>query len=408
MVTPPNQDGAMDGSVSGDLLRDTIETLAAIDRPPNSSGERAAAVWLRERFEELGCRAAVEEERSFDSFAPAMAALASLAAAGGLAALSPRGRLAGAALASAASGLIADDISNGARLFRRAVMTPKRTWNAVAQAGDLEAQATLVVLAHHDAASTGWVFDPSFQRWLGETFPALVERIDTGLPQWWTVMAGPAAIALGALRRRRGIVVVGTVLSLTAAAAFADIARSPTVPGANDNLSGVAVLVALAQALRDRPLEGLCVWLVSCGSEEVLQGGIRGFAARHFPALDRRRSWVLNADSVASPRLVMLEGEGTLVMEDYCDRTFRDLVARVAQRAGIPLRRGMRARASTDSVIPSRAGLPTATLVSVDQHKLISNYHLMSDTPENADYATVARTAELVEAVARELASRQS
>jgi Iap family predicted aminopeptidase len=104
----------------------------------------------------------------------------------------------------------------------------------------------------------------------------------------------------------------------------------------------------------------------------------------------------------------MLEGEGTLIMEDYCDRTFRDLVAGVAARAGIPLRRGMRARASTDSVIPSRAGFPTTTLVSVDRHKLISNYHLMSDTPQNADYGTVGRAAQLVEAVARELASRQS
>ena len=104
----------------------------------------------------------------------------------------------------------------------------------------------------------------------------------------------------------------------------------------------------------------------------------------------------------------MLEGEGPVVMEDYCEPGFRDLVADVAERAGVPLRRGMRARASTDSVIPSRAGYPTAGLASLDQHKLISNYHQLSDVPENVDYSTVAQAATLTEALARELAEQPS
>ena len=101
----------------------------------------------------------------------------------------------------------------------------------------------------------------------------------------------------------------------------------------------------------------------------------------------------------------MLEGEGTVVMEDYHDRSFRDLVHRAADRAGAPLRRGMRSRASTDAVIPSRAGYPTATLTSMDRYKALSNYHQMSDTPENLDYRTVLQALVVVDAVARELAS---
>ncbi len=53
---------------------------------------------------------------------------------------------------------------------------------------------------------------------------------------------------------------------------------------------------------------------------------------------------------------------------------------------------------------PSRAGYPTATLASMDRHKLLSNYHLMTDTPENIDYRTVLQALHLTEAVARELA----
>ena len=136
----------------------------------------------------------------------------------------------------------------------------------------------------------------------------------------------------------------------------------------------------------------------------MIQGGIYGFARRHFPALDRDRTWFLNLETVGSPNLIMLEGEGPVVMEDYHDRGFRDLVARAADGAGAHLRRGMRARTSTDSVVPSRAGYPTATLASMDRYKALSNYHLMSDTPENLDYRTVRQALVVTEAVARELA----
>jgi len=137
----------------------------------------------------------------------------------------------------------------------------------------------------------------------------------------------------------------------------------------------------------------------------VLQGGIHGFAARHFPTLDREHTWFLNLETLGSPKLILLEGEGPVVMEDYHDRTFRDLIARTAEDAGVPVRRGMRSRTSTDAVIPSRAGYPTATLCSMDRHKALSNYHKMSDTPENVDYRTVLQALVVTEALARKLAS---
>ena len=173
---------------------------------------------------------------------------------------------------------------------------------------------------------------------------------------------------------------------------------------ANDNLTAVATLVALSERLAERPIAGVRLLLVSLGAEEVCQGGIYGFAERHFPEFDRERTWFLNVETVGSPHLVLMEGEGTVVMEDYYDRPFRDLIAREAERSGIPMRRGMRWRNSTDAVIPSRAGYPIATIASMNRFKAMSNYHLMSDTPENIDYATVERAVDLAEAIARALA----
>ena len=123
--------------------------------------------------------------------------------------------------------------------------------------------------------------------------------------------------------------------------------------------------------------------LVSVGAEEVLQGGIYGYCERHLAGMDRERTWFLNVETVGGPSLALLEGEGCVVMEDYFDRPWRDLIGRVAERDGLPLRRGMRARTSTDSVSSSRMGVPTATLIAINRYKALSNYHRMTDTPEN-------------------------
>jgi Zn-dependent M28 family amino/carboxypeptidase len=275
----------------------------------------------------------------------------------------------------------------------------------VAETGDRDAERTIVLMAHHDAAPTGAVFDDTAQRKANDLFPDVIEAIDTALPMWWPVIGGPALSALGAATGRRGIAGVGLFLSAGSAASFADIARHRIVPGANDNLSGVAVLVAVAESLRARPVEGVRVLLASCGAEEVLQGGVYGFVERHLKPLDPGETLVLNIDTVGSPRLILLEGEGPVVMEDYCGPDFRDLVARVADDVGVDLRRGMRARTSTDAVVPSHAGYPTATLASMTAWKGLSNYHKHTDTPENVDYGTVEQAATLAEAVVRELAA---
>lgn len=389
-----------------DTLREVIEALAPIEREAGSEGERQAAEWIADRLNAAGADAHVDTERFRGDWAGMIAGLSAAGAVSGLLSMTRAGRGLGIAGGLAAAGIIADDISNGKRPFRKLVRPERDTWNVVAEAGDPNGDRTLVVLAHHDAAHTGVIFDPTFQEKLIDTFPGFVERRDTSLPLWWGVIAGPALAAVGGLTGRRGMTRTGTVLSALSAASMADIQRSPTVPGANDNLTAVAVIVALAESLRERPIEGVRVQLVSVGAEETLQGGIYGYCERHLAKMDRERTFFLNIETVGGPSLAMLEGEGCVVMEDYFDRPWRDLVARVAEQEGIPMRRGMRSRNSTDSVIPSRMGVPTATVISLDRYKALSNYHRMSDTPENVIYPTVAAATDLTEAVARALAPR--
>ncbi|HEY3776406.1 MAG TPA: M28 family peptidase [Solirubrobacteraceae bacterium] len=388
------------------VLAEVVEELAGFERRAGSEGEHRAAEWIARRLRAGGCEAEVENADFKAGYAGLMRGLSLAGSAAGIATLAARTlRPPAAAVATLAGAAIIDDISNGPRLARGLIQRREPTWNVVGTAGDPEAARTLVLLAHHDAAPTGVIFNDRLQSWVGERFPGLIERTNTAVPIWWGPLASHGLIAAGAVTQRRwlaGLGLFGTVLSV---AAFHDIARSPVTPGANDNLSGVAVLVGLAERLRAAPVEGLRVLLVSCGAEEVIQGGIHSFARMHFPRLATDRTWFLNLETVGSPQLIMLEGEGPVVMEDYHDSGFRDLVMRCAERAGASLKRGFRARSSTDAVIPSRYGYPTATLSSVNRHKALSNYHLMSDTPENLDYGTITEAVDVAEALARSLAA---
>ena len=386
-------------------LRATVEHLASIERPSASEGEKRAAEWIRERLDGLSADATIEEERAHGTYwvplglMSAAAGLAGLAAArGGRAA-----RALAAATGAAAAAGIADDVSGGPHLFRR-LLPHRTTYNVVAEAGDRSARRTIVFVAHHDAAHGGLVFAPQLTTVPADAFPGWYDRQETSPQVMLLVVAGPALVALGSLLGVRALRRFGTFLSLGSVAAFADIAARPVVPGANDNLSGVAVVLELARALQERPVQGVRVLLVSTGSEESFMEGMRGFARRHFPSLPPESTEIVCLDSVGSPELILIEGEGMLRMRDYTPE-LRDRIAGVAARAGVHLRRRLRLGLATDGLIALKAGYPSAALGSVTRYKLPLNYHSPSDTADALVYDTVRDAAVLCEALVREAAS---
>jgi acetylornithine deacetylase/succinyl-diaminopimelate desuccinylase-like protein len=382
-------------------LEEAVRHLASFERPSASEGERRAAEWIAQRLREHGCAARVEEERAHGSYWWPMGLLCGVAAAG---ALTGR-RFAALAAGAFATAAIADDITGRRQWFRRRLLPSRPTWNVVAETGDPEAQRTVLVVAHHDAAHTSLLFSPAPSAFVGERFPGLIERTDTTPPLMWPVIGGPLLVAAGALLGARGVRIAGTLLSLAAAGTFAEIGARRVVPGANDNLTGVATLIGLARRLAEEPVDGVRVLLVSTGSEESFMEGMQAFARRHFASLPRDRTHVVCVDTVGSPELVMLEGEGMLRMNDYHE-AFRELVAQCAGQAGVHLRRGLRFRNATDALVALRAGYPTVTLGSVNRYKLPSNYHWPTDTPDNVDFTTTSDAVALCREVVQNLAVR--
>jgi len=208
-----------------------VETLAPLERRAGSEAERQAAEWIAERIERAGASARVEEEWFYAGYARELLPLGAAGfVAGALAISGPPGGALATALGAAAAAAIADDASNGTRVWRKLLGRRKQTWNVVATAGDDAAAPDAGVLAHHDAAPTGRMFDPTLQRWLARRFPELIQRSDTSPGLWWPVVGGPALAAVGALTASRAIARAGATLSALTVALGFDIARIGSFP----------------------------------------------------------------------------------------------------------------------------------------------------------------------------------
>jgi hypothetical protein len=388
-------------------MRERLDELCAYERGSASEGERRAAEWLAGSLGEAGARdARVEEEPLANgTFWWPIGLLAGAGALAGLAAR--RGgrlrRLLAAATGAAASALIADELPPGRRTFRRAL--PGRSCRHVlAETGPEDAERTIVVMAHHDAAHTAFFFNPAIIEAVGENAPWVFESADTSPPLMWPTVAGPALVAAGAALGSRRLTGLGTFLSAGSAAFMAHIGSGQVVPGANDNGTGCVAQLALARALAERPPENTRILFLST-SEEALCEGMGLFMERHAGELPAESTFFLCLETIGSPHLLVLRGEGMLKLREYPAESLA-LLDSTADELGVELFPNLRLRNATDGIFPLAAGYQCASVASCNRWKNPSNYHWKTDTPENVNYETVGDAIRLSEAVIRKLDRR--
>lgn len=391
----------MSGTPTQAALNADVAHLATIDRLPCSPGEAEAAAWIAERFEAAGAqRVRVDEELVHGTYFTPLGVLNAAGAVGGIAVLGGRRVVGGVVAAVAAAGLWQDLTGARKRTLRR-FLKRRHTTNVVAEFGPADAAHTLVVHAHHDAARTSFIFDQTVTKFVAEK-TSLMENSDRWPPLMGLVFGGPALVAFGATMRHRRTVAAGTVVAAATAAVMRHMIHEPVVPGANDNLSGVAALLEVARRLggdggAPAPLpDGVRVILLSAGAEEANQEGMLAYARRYFGgALTPDRASFLSLDTIGSPDLVLIEGEGFLRMYEY-PSAMKERVAAAARDAGVHLHRGMRFTFATDGLVPLRRGYQAASIGSVTEHLVPSNYHWPTDTADRVHYDTVAGAVEIV------------
>jgi len=181
--------------------------------------------------------------------------------------------------------------------------------------------------------------------------------------------------------------------------------RGSITPGANDNASGVAVLLSIADSLIMHPLSpDTDVWLVATGCEEAGTVGMLRFLQRHHAELPKETTTFINIDNVGAGTVTYTTAEGILLPL----KTDPVLIeAAIAFAQNYPeyhvVGHGYHAL-TTDAIIPLSKGRRAISIMAFDAKGRLPNWHWHSDTIDNIDPTTIAIARDLTAAMIRSIA----
>jgi Zn-dependent M28 family amino/carboxypeptidase len=213
-----------------------------------------------------------------------------------------------------------------------------------------------------------------------------------------TIPPALAPLAAGLLLAATPLRRLGAALCALGVAGNLDVARPRTVPGANDNASGVAVVLDLVRAVAAEPLAGTEVLVVLPGGEEAGMDGFAAWLRARRSALDPARTLVLGLDTLGCGTPVVLRAEGALRTHRY-DPALLDRADAAARAAGEPTPPRWRIPGWTDPLLARREGLPAVSLLSIGPQGHFTHYHVPSDVPAHVDHESVAACARLARAL---------
>jgi len=377
-------------------IQEDMQLLAGrlAHRAANTDNERVAAEYIRDRLREYAPDAALDDFYSPDNpwylFASYYAEFTVVAV---IAVWWPRVALCYGAVVFLA--YLAEFM--GYRVMGRFV--PQfETQNVVARFLAPRPERQLVVMAHYDSGTVGPLAHRPEAHRLRTTQLAVVACM-------MIVIFTCALESVGALNE--DVLLYNTAVRWTAAVGLLGAAamlayaagRSEYSRGANDNASGVAALLRLAQRFAERPIENAEVYLVATGSNQTWMNG-----ARHFvkvQPLDRDAVYFLNLDGVGVGDLRYTTAEGMLHMAP-CDE---EMIRAAREEASGFQAEPMRLRtACSDALIPLARGYKTLEITAVDESTPAPTDHPHRDALAHVDFGVIARAADFAEAVLRRLA----
>lgn len=262
-----------------------------------------------------------------------------------------------------------------------------------------EAREQVVLVAHLDTHRTPLVFSSDrWVRWFEKLVPIgmalavlliIIFAVGIVSSASWLRMAaiGPMLVALGML-----------ILMLQA-----DF--TPYAPGANDNASGVGVVLALAEKLATDPFNHATVWIVLTGCEEVGCYGAEDFIRRHHAELGNA-AWI-SIDTVGSKRGVpVFLSKETFLSSAKSDPRLLEMARGVSARhPNFGVHEISMKGAYTEGVIGAKHGLRILTLESHQEDGTLSDWHRPTDTIENVSAECMQATESLLYELLKQLDS---
>jgi hypothetical protein len=383
--------------------RKEIEDLVAVkERGSGTDAERRAAKHLRERLADLGRDADIEPTWIRPNWPLAYTAYALFGVVASIVATGAA--TAGAIVAGVTLVAALTDLSGRLHTGRR--LTGRRGSQNVISREEGDRPGTLVLVAHYDAARSGFAFGAlaSLGRRVGPFRPLLIAL---------ALVLVTAVLRAGGVNSIAVDVVqfAATVALILALPLLVDIGLSGVVPGANDNASGVATVLRLADRYGD-DLEHFDVWVLLTGGEEALGEGMREWLRRHRRQLDTTRTVFLNVDTVGRGTVRYARREGPLA-GGRLHPQLRALCDQIAEEDADEGRYGARPvviRATNDAVMARRTRFPAVTITCRDEHDNAPDLHRHTDTPDRIEDAALDRAfgfcSELIELIDEEIGPR--
>lgn len=248
----------------------------------------------------------------------------------------------------------------------------------IAEAGPRDAEQEIILAAHYDSKTD--LFDHNARKFF-HNFGAVA----LGL-MLLTAIAGLALRRpLETSNTIRFILLVPAMISILGTTGLAlalggGFLHSDKSPGARDDGTAVAVLLALADDLTNEPLlsDNWRVKLIFFGGEEVNMQGSAAYVAQYRHALHDANARLINLECLAGPGpLRYHSGSGTFLRQYPSDPHLMTLVAQVAEEVRQPLEPA--GFMYDDSAAFLKAGIPAVSLShSLPGHP--DSYHNGSDS----------------------------
>lgn len=141
--------------------------------------------------------------------------------------------------------------------------------------------------------------------------------------------------------------------------------------GANDNLSGVSVVLALAKHFSTHKPKNIEIWFISFSCEECMRGSKR-FVQRHFEEL--KNSITINMDGVGYGDLTIVSAEPY-----YLTKHSMQLAEEFKRSSNLPIR--ILPFGGTDAAFFSRKGLKAISVLGMPPKGSPTTWHQLTDAP---------------------------
>jgi hypothetical protein len=269
----------------------------------------------------------------------------------------------------------------------------------------------VVLCAHYDTQHSGWIW--AISRWMagiGFRSPLLLKP--PMLPVV-ALMAGQAVLGAIAIAIGVGAVVAtldGLLLALYVLLSVLLIQWSlgRPVPGAADNASGVAAVLAIAEEWRTNPpADDLELLVLLSGCEESGMLGAAAWVDTHRADLRALPTTFLNIDGIGfgPPRVLGAEVPAA-GLPVRADPQILELCRQIAQEMGLTDVGPHALPGPTDGLAFLARGMRGVTIVGFKAGGVLPNYHTFRDTSENMDWTSARAGLEFARQVCRGMARR--